>query len=503
MTGTADTEAFEFQHIYGLETVVIPTNRGMVRKDMPDLIYMTVEEKYDAIIQDILGCVERGQPVLVGTVSIENSELLSNVLKKQKIKHKVLNAKFHAQEAEIIAQAGLPSAVTIATNMAGRGTDIVLGGNLQVELAGVEDEAKIQTITAAWQARHDAVIASGGLHIIGTERHESRRIDNQLRGRAGRQGDAGSSRFYLSLDDALMRIFASEKMGNMMKRLGMEKGEAIEHPWVSRAIENAQRKVEGRNFDIRKQLLEYDDVANDQRKVIYEQRNELLDEGDIGETITAIRSDVIDEVISQYIPPQSLEEMWDVPGLEERLKGDFHVELPIQQWLDEDDKLFEEKLRDKIHDAINAAYQAKIDVVGESVIRQFEKAVMLQSLDSHWKEHLAAMDYLRQGIHLRGYAQKNPKQEYKRESFELFSEMLENLKIEVISLLSKVQVKAESDVEEVERQRQETAAQPTQTNQQDQESSVQIGHRQGPKVGRNDPCPCGSGKKYKQCHGKL
>lgn len=503
MTGTADTEAFEFQHIYGLETVVIPTNRGMVRKDMPDLIYMTVEEKYDAIIQDILGCVERGQPVLVGTVSIENSELLSNVLKKQKIKHKVLNAKFHEQEAEIIAQAGLPSAVTIATNMAGRGTDIVLGGNLQVELAGVEDEAKIQTITAAWQTRHDAVIASGGLHIIGTERHESRRIDNQLRGRAGRQGDAGSSRFYLSLDDALMRIFASEKMGNMMKRLGMEKGEAIEHPWVSRAIENAQRKVEGRNFDIRKQLLEYDDVANDQRKVIYEQRNELLDEGDIGETITAIRSDVIDEVISQYIPPQSLEEMWDVPGLEERLKGDFHVELPIQQWLDEDDKLFEEKLRDKIHDAINAAYQAKIDVVGESVIRQFEKAVMLQSLDSHWKEHLAAMDYLRQGIHLRGYAQKNPKQEYKRESFELFSEMLENLKIEVISLLSKVQVKAESDVEEVERQRQETAAPPTQTNQQDQESSVQIGHRQGPKVGRNDPCPCGSGKKYKQCHGKL
>ena len=304
MTGTADTEAFEFQHIYGLETVVIPTNRGMVRKDMPDLIYMTVEEKYDAIIQDILGCVERGQPVLVGTVSIENSELLSNVLKKQKIKHKVLNAKFHEQEAEIIAQAGLPSAVTIATNMAGRGTDIVLGGNLQVELAGVEDEAKIQTITAAWQTRHDAVIASGGLHIIGTERHESRRIDNQLRGRAGRQGDAGSSRFYLSLDDALMRIFASEKMGNMMKRLGMEKGEAIEHPWVSRAIENAQRKVEGRNFDIRKQLLEYDDVANDQRKVIYEQRNELLDEGDIGETITAIRSDVIDEVISQYIPPQ-------------------------------------------------------------------------------------------------------------------------------------------------------------------------------------------------------
>lgn len=503
MTGTADTEAFEFQHIYGLETVVVPTNRSMVRKDMPDLIYMTVEEKYDAIVQDILSCVASGQPVLVGTVSIENSELLSGVLKKQKIKHKVLNAKFHEQEADIVAQAGMPGAVTIATNMAGRGTDIVLGGNLQVELTDVTDPAQREKIMAAWRERHDAVLESGGLHIIGTERHESRRIDNQLRGRSGRQGDAGSSRFYLSLDDALMRIFASEKMGNMMKRLGMEKGEAIEHPWVTRAIENAQRKVEGRNFDIRKQLLEYDDVANDQRKVIYEQRNELLDEGDIGETISAIRSDVIDDVISQYIPPQSLEEMWDVASLEERLKGDYHVELPLQQWLDEDDKLFEEKLREKIHTAINDAYQAKVDVVGEDVIRQFEKAVMLQSLDNHWKEHLAAMDYLRQGIHLRGYAQKNPKQEYKRESFELFSDMLENLKIEVISLLSKVQVKAESDVEEVERQRQEAASQPTVTNHEEPQSSVQIGHRQGPKVGRNDVCPCGSGKKYKQCHGKL
>lgn len=503
MTGTADTEAFEFQHIYGLETVVVPTNRSMVRKDMPDLIYMTVEEKYDAIVQDILSCVASGQPVLVGTVSIENSELLSGVLKKQKIKHKVLNAKFHEQEADIVAQAGMPGAVTIATNMAGRGTDIVLGGNLQVELTDVTDPAQREKITVAWRERHDAVLESGGLHIIGTERHESRRIDNQLRGRSGRQGDAGSSRFYLSLDDALMRIFASEKMGNMMKRLGMEKGEAIEHPWVTRAIENAQRKVEGRNFDIRKQLLEYDDVANDQRKVIYEQRNELLDEGDIGETISAIRSDVIDDVISQYIPPQSLEEMWDVASLEDRLKGDYHVELPLQQWLDEDDKLFEEKLREKIHTAIIDAYQAKVDVVGEDVIRQFEKAVMLQSLDNHWKEHLAAMDYLRQGIHLRGYAQKNPKQEYKRESFELFSDMLENLKIEVISLLSKVQVKAESDVEEVERQRQEAASQPTVTNHEEPQSSVQIGHRQGPKVGRNDACPCGSGKKYKQCHGKL
>lgn len=503
MTGTADTEAFEFQHIYGLETVVVPTNRNMVRKDKPDLIFMTVEEKYDAIVEDILACVERGQPVLVGTVSIENSELLSAVLKKQKIKHKVLNAKFHEQEAEIVAQAGMPSSVTIATNMAGRGTDIVLGGNLQVELTDVTDAVQREKITAAWKVRHEAVLQSGGLHIIGTERHESRRIDNQLRGRSGRQGDAGSSRFYLSLDDALMRIFASEKMGNMMKRLGMEKGEAIEHPWVTRAIENAQRKVEGRNFDIRKQLLEYDDVANDQRKVIYEQRNELLDEGDIGETISAIRADVIDEVISQYIPPQSLEEMWDVASLEDRLKGDFHVELPLQQWLDEDDKLFEEKLRDKIHTAVNDAYETKANIVGEDVIRQFEKAVMLQSLDNHWKEHLAAMDYLRQGIHLRGYAQKNPKQEYKRESFELFSDMLENLKIEVISLLSKVQVKAESDVAEVERQRQESAAQPTVTNHEEPESNVQIGHRQGPKVGRNDACPCGSGKKYKQCHGKL
>lgn len=503
MTGTADTEAFEFQHIYGLETVVVPTNRNMVRKDKPDLIFMTVEEKYDAIVEDILACVERGQPVLVGTVSIENSELLSAVLKKQKIKHKVLNAKFHEQEAEIVAQAGMPSSVTIATNMAGRGTDIVLGGNLQVELTDVTDAVQREKITAAWKLRHEAVLQSGGLHIIGTERHESRRIDNQLRGRSGRQGDAGSSRFYLSLDDALMRIFASEKMGNMMKRLGMEKGEAIEHPWVTRAIENAQRKVEGRNFDIRKQLLEYDDVANDQRKVIYEQRNELLDEGDIGETISAIRADVIDDVISQYIPPQSLEEMWDVASLEDRLKGDFHVELPLQQWLDEDDKLFEEKLRDKIHTAVNDAYETKANIVGEDVIRQFEKAVMLQSLDNHWKEHLAAMDYLRQGIHLRGYAQKNPKQEYKRESFELFSDMLENLKIEVISLLSKVQVKAESDVAEVERQRQESAAQPTVTNHEEPESNVQIGHRQGPKVGRNDACPCGSGKKYKQCHGKL
>ena len=504
MTGTADTEAFEFQHIYGLETVVIPTNKPMVRKDLSDLIYRTAGEKYLAIVEDIKECVKRGQPVLVGTISIENSELLSSILKKEKIKHKVLNAKFHAQEAEIVAQAGMPAAVTIATNMAGRGTDIVLGGNLQAELEGVTDEAKRQKLTEAWQERHAAVLEAGGLHIIGTERHESRRIDNQLRGRSGRQGDAGSSRFYLSLDDPLMRIFASEKMGAMMQRLGMEEGEAIEHPWVTRAIENAQRKVETRNFDIRKQLLEYDDVANDQRKVIYEQRNELLEDGDMGETIAAIRNDVVNDIISEYIPPESLEEMWDVPGLEERLRADFQVELPLQQWLDEDDKLFEEKLREKIHAEIDAAYQAKVDMVGEDVMRQFEKAVMLQSLDNHWKEHLAAMDYLRQGIHLRGYAQKNPKQEYKRESFELFAAMLDNLKAEVISLLSKVKVQAQEDVDAVERQRAEQAAKATKTNEDNQPAgTVRVGNRTEPKVGRNEPCPCGSGKKYKQCCGKL
>ena len=401
MTGTADTEAFEFNHIYGLETVVIPTNRPMQRKDMADLIYLTAEEKYEAIVEDIKECVKRGQPTLVGTVSIENSELISRILKKSKIPHKVLNAKFHEHEADIVAQAGKPGAVTIATNMAGRGTDIVLGGNWQAEVEKIENptEAQIEKIKAEWKESHDAVLASGGLHIIGTERHESRRIDNQLRGRSGRQGDPGSSRFYLSLDDALMRIFASEKMGNMMKRLGMERGEAIEHPWVTRAIENAQRKVEGRNFDIRKQLLEYDDVANDQRKVIYEQRNELLDEGDISETIAAIREDVISSVVDEYIPPQSLEEMWDVSGLEERMRADFAVDLPIKTWLENDDKLYEEKLRERILGEVVDAYKQKEAVVGEQVLRQFEKAVMLQNLDSHWKEHLAAMDHLRQGIH--------------------------------------------------------------------------------------------------------
>ncbi|MCW8107074.1 preprotein translocase subunit SecA [Alteromonas ponticola] len=512
MTGTADTEAFEFQHIYSLETVVIPTNKPMIRDDKADLIYLTAEEKYEAIVEDIKKCVERGQPTLVGTISIENSELLSRVLKKAKIPHKVLNAKFHAQEADIVEQAGKPGAVTIATNMAGRGTDIVLGGNWQAEVEKLENptEEQIQKIKEAWKERHDKVIEAGGLHIIGTERHESRRIDNQLRGRSGRQGDPGSSRFYLSLDDSLMRIFASEKMAGMMKRLGMERGEAIEHPWVTRAIENAQRKVEGRNFDIRKQLLEYDDVANDQRKVIYEQRNELLDEGDISETIKAIREDVVNSVIDEYIPPQSLEEMWDVPALEERLKADFAVDLPVQKWLDDDDKLYEEKVRERILTHIEEAYKEKENAVGEGVLRQFEKAVMLQNLDSHWKEHLAAMDHLRQGIHLRGYAQKNPKQEYKRESFELFSQMLEALKVEVITILSRVQVKAESDVEKVEEQRRQANNTPknfkheASTDTPNSESGrVQTAVREGPKVGRNDPCPCGSGKKYKQCHGKL
>jgi preprotein translocase subunit SecA len=509
MTGTADTEAFEFQSIYGLETVVIPTNQPMVRDDRADKIYLTTEEKYDAIVEDILGCVKRGQPTLVGTVSIENSELLSTILKKAKIEHKVLNAKFHEHEADIVANAGMPGQVTIATNMAGRGTDIVLGGNLQAEVEKLKDptQKQLDNLKAEWQKRHDVVLASGGLHIIGTERHESRRIDNQLRGRSGRQGDAGSSRFYLSLDDALMRIFASEKMGNMMKRLGMEKGESIEHPWVSRAIENAQRKVEGRNFDIRKSLLEYDDVANDQRGVIYEQRNQLLDDGNIGSMIANIRKDVVTEVINQYIPPQSLDEMWDVKSLEERLKSDFALELPVQEWLDNDDKLFEETVRERIYEEVVKAYELKEKTVGADVIRNFEKAVMLQSVDSLWKEHLAAMDHLRQGIHLRGYAQKNPKQEYKRESFELFSQMLDTLKVDVISILSRVQVQQQSDVEAVDEQRRAAEVEKkfehksvTEPDVQEKPASVQ---RSGPKVGRNDACPCGSGKKYKQCHGKL
>ncbi len=501
MTGTADTEAFEFQHIYGLETVVVPTNKPMIRKDMPDLIYLTAEEKFEAILEDIKECVKTGQPVLVGTISIETSEFLSNYLKKAKIKHKVLNAKFHQQEAEIVADAGKVGAVTIATNMAGRGTDIVLGGNLNAMLAKLDNptEEQIEKVKAQWQEEHDKVIALGGLHIVATERHESRRIDNQLRGRSGRQGDPGSTRFYLSMEDSLMRIFASERISNMMRKLGMERGEAIEHPWVSRSIENAQRKVEGRNFDIRKQLLEFDDVANDQRKVIYEQRNELLDESDISETIKAIRIDVVNDIISNHIPPQSLIEMWDIQGLEEQLKGELAIDLPIAKWLDEDDKLHEETLRERILEEVEKAYQEKEEAVGADVLRQFEKAVMLQCLDSLWKEHLAAMDHLRQGIHLRGYAQKNPKQEYKRESFEMFSQMLENLKAEVVSILSKVRIQAESDVEAVEEQtRKADEAPKSYTHETSGEQTAQY-----PRVGRNEPCPCGSGKKYKHCHGKL
>ncbi len=513
MTGTADTEAFEFQQIYGLETIVVPTNRPMVRKDMPDLVYLTAEEKYQAIIKDIEATRDAKRPVLVGTASIESSEYLSSLLHKAKITHQVLNAKFHANEAQIIAEAGRPGAVTIATNMAGRGTDIVLGGNWQSEVAKLENptQAQIDDIKAQWQERHDAVIAAGGLHIIGTERHESRRIDNQLRGRAGRQGDAGSSRFYLALDDALMRIFASDRMAGMMRKLGMEAGEAIEHPLVSRAIENAQRKVEARNFDIRKQLLEFDDVANDQRKVVYEQRNELLATDDITETIAAIRTDVVQTVLDQYIPPQSLDEMWDIPGLEARLRSDFALDMPIGKWLAEDNKLFEEKLKERIQDVVEKSYELKEQMVGAPVLRQFEKAVMLQSLDTHWKEHLAAMDHLRQGINLRGYAQKNPKQEYKREAFELFSNMLDQLKLDVVGVLSRVQIRAPEDVEAVEEQRRKADAVAMKF---EHEEAEHVGgevpatpgapvFRDGDKIGRNDVCPCGSGKKYKQCHGKL
>lgn len=512
MTGTADTEAFEFSSIYKLDTIVVPTNRPMIRKDLADLVYMTEKEKIDAIIEDIKTCTERGQPVLVGTISIEKSELVSGELEKAGIAHKVLNAKFHAMEAEIVAQAGQPGAVTIATNMAGRGTDIVLGGSWQAEIAALEapDEQQIAAIKDAWQPRHEAVLAAGGLHIIGTERHESRRIDNQLRGRSGRQGDAGSSRFYLSMEDALMRIFASDRVSGMMRKLGMKPGEAIEHPWVTKAIANAQRKVESRNFDIRKQLLEYDDVANDQRRAIYTQRNELLDVADISETIKSIREDVLKTILDSYIPPQSLEEMWDVPGLEQRLKDDFDLEMPIAQWLDDEPGLHEETLRERVLEQTLVQYQRKEEIVGSDMMRNFEKGVMLQTLDSLWKEHLAAMDYLRQGIHLRGYAQKDPKQEYKRESFAMFAAMLESLKYEVISTLSKVQVRMPEEVEAMEQQRREEAerlARQQQLSHQAPVAELATGSassaQEGRKVGRNDPCPCGSGKKFKHCHGKL
>jgi preprotein translocase subunit SecA len=512
MTGTADTEAFEFSSIYKLDTIVVPTNRPMIRKDMPDLVYMTELEKIGAIIEDIRERTANGQPVLVGTISIEKSEVVSRELTKAGIDHKVLNAKFHAMEADIVAQAGQSGAVTIATNMAGRGTDIVLGGSWQAEVAQLEDptEEQVAAIKDAWKVRHDAVLAAGGLHIIGTERHESRRIDNQLRGRSGRQGDAGSSRFYLSMEDALMRIFASDRVSGMMRKLGMKEGEAIEHPWVTKAIANAQRKVESRNFDIRKQLLEYDDVANDQRRAIYSQRNELLDVSDVSETIASIREDVFKSTIDNYITPQSLEEEWDIQGLEERLKNDFDLEMPIAEWLDKEPELHEETLRERILENAKAQYLLKEEVVGSDMMRNFEKGVMLQTLDSLWKEHLAAMDYLRQGIHLRGYAQKDPKQEYKRESFNMFATMLESLKYEVISVLSKVQVRMPEEVEALEQQRREEAERLAQQQQLShyEENALVTEDPNAPasaerKVGRNDPCPCGSGKKYKQCHGRL
>ncbi|CDT83611.1 Protein translocase subunit secA [Vibrio coralliirubri] len=517
MTGTADTEAFEFQSIYGLETVVIPTNKPMVRNDMPDVVYRTEEDKFNAIIEDIKDRVAAGQPSLVGTVSIEKSELLSNALKKAKIKHSVLNAKFHEMEAEIVAQAGMPSAVTIATNMAGRGTDIVLGGSWQAQVEKLENPTKeqIEKIKADWRVIHDKVLESGGLHIIGTERHESRRIDNQLRGRSGRQGDAGSSRFYLSMEDSLLRIFTSDRMAGLIQS-GMDEGEAIESKMLSRSIEKAQRKVEGRNFDIRKQLLEYDDVANDQRKVVYELRDELMSSDDISEMIEHNREDVLASVIDEYIAPQSLEDMWDIAGLQDRLKNDFDLDFDIQGWLDEDDKLYEEALRERILGMAVDSYKQKEEVVGAQVLRNFEKSVMLQTLDGLWKEHLAAMDHLRQGIHLRGYAQKNPKQEYKRESFELFEGLLDVLKTEVVTILSKVRVQQQEEVEKMEAQRQaqaEEAARRAQAQHATAENqladdeaeaaSPQTVVRDERKVGRNEPCPCGSGKKYKQCHGKI
>ena len=526
MTGTADTEAFEFRQIYNLDVVVIPTHRPMVRADHNDLVYLTIEEKYDAIVEDISGCIERGQPVLVGTASIESSERLSAELNRRKIFHNVLNAKQHEREAEVIAQAGQPGAVTIATNMAGRGTDIVLGGNWESEIAGLEDPTPeaIEKIRSDWQVRHEKVLEAGGLHIIGTERHESRRIDNQLRGRSGRQGDPGSSRFYLSMEDNLMRIFASDRIRGIMQSIGLESGEAIEHRMVNNAIEKAQRKVEGHNFDIRKNLLEYDDVANDQRQVIYQQRRELMAAEDISETIAGIREEVVREVVAGYIPPQSIEEQWDIEGLEQALLTDFASRQPIRQWLEEDDELNEESLQRKILDQVVADYSAKEEGWAQRGVdmRLVEKQIMLQILDQRWKEHLALMDHLRQGIHLRAYAQKQPKQEYKRESFELFQELLENIKRDVVRLLSRVQIEAPEEVEEAERRRREEAErrmrfshpettalagdgaqQPGPSDKLPAQDKPQTFVRAERKVGRNEPCPCGSGKKFKQCHGKA
>ncbi|WP_339414143.1 preprotein translocase subunit SecA [Pseudomonas sp. EA_35y_Pfl2_R5] len=520
MTGTADTEAFEFHQIYGLAVIVIPTNRALARKDFNDLVYLTAEEKYAAIVTDIKESMALGRPVLVGTATIETSEHMSKLLNQEGIEHKVLNAKFHEKEAEIIAQAGRPGALTIATNMAGRGTDILLGGNWEVEVANLENATpeQIAQIKADWQKRHQQVIESGGLHVIASERHESRRIDNQLRGRSGRQGDPGSSRFYLSLEDSLMRIFASDRVKNFMKALGMQSGEAIEHRMVSNAIEKAQRKVEGRNFDMRKQLLEFDDVANEQRKVIYHMRNTLLAADNIGETIAEFRQEVLDNTINEYIAPQSLPEQWDIAGLEEALYSSFNLRLPIQQWLDDDHKLYEETLRSRILEELVNAYNEKENEASAEALRTFEKQILLRVLDDLWKDHLSTMDHLRHGIHLRGYAQKNPKQEYKRESFTLFQELLDSIKRDTIRVLSHVQVRREDPAEEEARLRREadalaermqfqhaeaSALQPQASDEEGDQAVAVAPVRTEPKIGRNEPCPCGSGKKYKHCHGQV
>jgi preprotein translocase subunit SecA len=516
MTGTADTEAFEFREIYGLDVVVIPTNKPVMRQDLNDKVFLSLEDKYEAIVTDVKALQEKQVPILVGTASIETSEEMSRRLNKAGIKHQVLNAKFHAQEAEIIAQAGRPDAVTIATNMAGRGTDIVLGGRWESEVAKLENPTpeQIEKIKLEWKARHDQVLAAGGLHIIGTERHESRRIDNQLRGRSGRQGDPGVTRFYLSLEDNLMRIFASERVRNFMQALGMEKGEAIEHRMVNNAIEKAQRKVEGRNFDIRKQLLEFDDVANEQRQIIYHQRNELLDADSIRETIAAIRTDVVTDLVNQFVPPQTIEDQWDIPALQKQLETDFGLQLPVAKWLEEDTHLHEETLRKKIVDEVQKSYDAKCERIGD-IMLEIEKQVMLQVIDHSWKEHLAIMDHLRQGINLRSYAQKNPKQEYKRESFVLFQDLLVNVKRETIHLLARVEPISREQMDAMENQRREELAKQKMQLRHDELSAMSEDEpqlqpkpkaqivRSGPKVGRNDPCPCGSGKKYKSCHGQL
>ncbi len=512
MTGTADTEAFEFQSIYGLEVIVIPTHKPMIREDYPDLVYLNEKGKYEAIIKDIIDCKEKNQPALVGTTSIETSELLSAKLKKLKIKHEVLNAKQHEREAIIVQQAGRPGAITIATNMAGRGTDIVLGGNLEAELE--EAESSKNEIVENWKKRQEQVLQAGGLHIIGTERHESRRIDNQLRGRSGRQGDPGSSRFYLSMEDNLMRIFGDpERTKSLLSRAGMQEGEAIESKLLSRQIEKAQRKVESHNFDIRKNLLEYDDVSNDQRKVVYHQRNELMEADDIQESIKSIREEVVEMTVDQFIPPESHEDNWDPEGLTNALEKDFLLPLKISQWIKQDSQLNSDNIRDRCVEKVQSASEEKESIVGSDLMRMVEKEIMLKQLDIHWKEHLAAMDYLRQGIGLRGYAQKNPKQEYKQEAFMMFSEMLDQVKHDTISMLARIRIQNEQDIQRMEDQRR--AEQSMDFNKSENSSLLKRSDnnakknssspfvRSEKKVGRNDPCPCGSGKKYKHCCGKL